>query len=176
MSNDKIDYTGPRFIDVVLRENPELVTVDSVPPEQELTLAELTGEAERIAANLEKTGHYLARTIMRELVRRLAGAKVQDADLLPLQKFADTVLDEWWENSFDGGEIQEIGVACGLLEEFTQPEPCGDHCPCAEAGADFPTTCIRRTPTLQRALLAVHRADAAAAAQSENTTRENDNG
>lgn len=41
------------------------------PPEQELTLAELTGEAERIAANMEKDGRYLARTVMRELARRL---------------------------------------------------------------------------------------------------------
>lgn len=50
-----------------------------LPPEQELSLVELTGEAERIAANLEKTGHYLARTVMRELARRLQVPQAPDA-------------------------------------------------------------------------------------------------
>jgi len=44
---------------------------------KEMTLDELTGEAERIATNQRKFGHFLASTIMRELCRRLAAAQDQ---------------------------------------------------------------------------------------------------
>lgn len=55
---------------------------------EQLTSAELHGEAERIAVNLRSRGHYLAATIMRELIRRNAsppaGARDAVADALRL--------------------------------------------------------------------------------------------
>lgn len=46
----------------------------------------------------------------------------------------------------DGFEFQEIAVKCGLLEEVTQEQPCGEVCQCYDMGADFPAQCFRKTP------------------------------
>jgi len=43
----------------------------------------------------------------------------------------------------DDGEIQEILVEYGILEEFKAIESCGENCRCAEIG--FPSDCYRLT-------------------------------
>lgn len=47
-------------------------------------------------------------------------------------------------SDIDGGDVQTWAVECGLLEEWTTNEPCGEQCECAEV-ADFPTRCYRLT-------------------------------
>lgn len=49
--------------------------------------------------------------------------------------------------SFDGGDIQEIGVRCGLLITEERLESCGEGCACATY-AGFPATCYRIVPEL----------------------------
>ena len=44
----------------------------------------------------------------------------------------------------DGGGIQDKATELGLLKEVQITEPCSEGgCACADAGADFPTTCYR---------------------------------
>jgi len=51
--------SGEGMVQTVNPEHPDLST--------EIPLTDLLGEAERVAANLKKTGHYLAATLMRTL-------------------------------------------------------------------------------------------------------------
>lgn len=53
--------------------------------------------------------------------------------------------------NLDGGDIQDKAHELGLLVEATIAEPCSEeHCACADAGADFPTTCFRFAGPLVR--------------------------
>jgi len=63
-----------------------------------------------------------------------------------LRKFVGRVLGEarQYMSDIDGGDVQAWAVECGLLEEWTPTEPCGEQCECAEV-ADFPTQCYRLT-------------------------------
>lgn len=66
-----------------------------------------------------------------------------------LNEFAVEILRGTLEgSSFDGGDIQEMGVRHGLLFPEKRTERCGEHCECAEYG--FPIECFR----IARALLA----------------------
>lgn len=63
-----------------------------------------------------------------------------------LKKFAKQILaregDEW-----DGFELEELALECGLLEKVERKEPCNRDnedefgCLCNEYGCDFPTEC-----------------------------------
>lgn len=44
-----------------------------------------------------------------------------------------------------GGDVQDWALDCGLLEERSVIEPCGEGCRCAEV-ADFPLKCCFYTP------------------------------
>lgn len=55
-------------------------------------------------------------------------------------------------DDLDGGDIQEWGVKCGLLQKVVATAPCGEGCVCADyVGDDFPTDCYR--PTVVRPAL-----------------------
>lgn len=53
-------------------------------------------------------------------------------------------------HDLDGGEIQDLGVKHGLLQEVVVTKPCGDMCNCDDA-TDFPTTCYRLNLPAERA-------------------------
>jgi hypothetical protein len=78
--------------------------------------------------------------------------KGKPRDVKKLCAFAKEVLNAGFEGNLDGCEIQEIGVKHGLLREVKATEPCTIGCLCEEMGVDFPTTCYRFTPLLQRGL------------------------
>lgn len=73
-------------------------------------------------------------------------AKRLTAERDELRKFVGRVLGEarQYMSDIDGGDVQAWAVECGLLEEWTPTEPCGEQCECAEV-ADFPTRCYRLT-------------------------------
>lgn len=61
-------------------------------------------------------------------------------------RFADDVISNAFDGGdLDGGTVQEMAEACGLITPRTMTEPCGPVCNCMEAGAEFPTTCYRKT-------------------------------
>lgn len=83
----------------------------------------------------------------------LAHVEAQAAEIERLRKFAGRALGEarQFMSDVDGGDVQAWAVECGLLEEWTPTEPCGEQCECAEV-ADFPTQCFRLTETGKAAL------------------------
>ena len=58
----------------------------------------------------------------------------------------------WPDGDVDGGALQEMAVAHGLLVPETRTEPCGDACECAgyydQAEMVDGVTCYRRGPLL----------------------------
>ncbi|MBJ9624562.1 hypothetical protein [Burkholderia multivorans] len=72
-------------------------------------------------------------------------------DVAKLKRFAGLVLKDHRNGGYpgdvDGGEIQGYAEQCGLIEEFTASEPCGNGCTCAEVLSrdEFPTSCYRNT-------------------------------
>jgi hypothetical protein len=64
-------------------------------------------------------------------------------------EFANHVINGVFEGGdWDGGELQSLAVQYGLLQPTEMQERCGENCPCAENGADFPATCYRKTYAL----------------------------
>jgi len=69
-----------------------------------------------------------------------------------LQAFANEIVSGAFEGgSFDGGDIQDIGVKHGLLRIEQRDDECGDACACREYG--FPSECYRKTELLGFAAL-----------------------
>ena len=67
-----------------------------------------------------------------------------------LRAFAVEIMDHWPDGDVDGGELQDIAVAHGLLVANNPQEPCGDNCRCVEyyAPDEWETgdvVCYRRT-------------------------------
>ena len=61
------------------------------------------------------------------------------------RRFAERIMQHWPEGDVDGGDLQDLAIACGLLTPVTATEPCGEGCWCAEYHGDFPVTCYRKT-------------------------------
>jgi len=109
---------------------------------------------ERIAAAIERITHGQA--AMRVPVEAtdpdvvLADCQME---IEKLRKFVGRVLGEvrQYMSDIDGGDVQAWAVECGLLEEWTASEPCGEQCECAEV-TDFPTRCYRLTETGKAAM------------------------
>lgn len=68
-------------------------------------------------------------------------------ELTALRRFAQRVMANWPEGGFDGDELQDAAVDCGLLKPFEVEESCGEGCRCSEYGG-FPLTCYRPTALL----------------------------
>lgn len=68
----------------------------------------------------------------------------QAAGLEKLAKFGAAVLlahrNDGEPGNLDGGDLQEMAVKHGVLEERQVTQPCGEGCACA-AVTEFPTTC-----------------------------------
>jgi len=60
-------------------------------------------------------------------------------------QFANHIINGAWEGDWDGGAVQDLAVQYGLLKPTEMAEPCSGGCGCREHGADFPTTCYRKT-------------------------------
>lgn len=54
---------------------------------------------------------------------------------------------------WDGGDLQDAMLSCGLIAEVQATEPCGEACRCAEYD-DFPQTCYRVSGLGERCLAA----------------------
>lgn len=64
--------------------------------------------------------------------------------LASLKAFANELISASFEGgSFEGGDIQDIGVKHGLLRIEQRTEECGEVCACREYG--FPAECYRKT-------------------------------
>lgn len=69
-----------------------------------------------------------------------------------LRAFANELVSGAFEGgSFDGGDIQDMGVKHGLLRIEQRDEECGEACACREYG--FPSECYRKTELLGFAAL-----------------------
>ena len=68
----------------------------------------------------------------------------KDAEIAALRQFVGAIIerDDGAPYNWDGGEIQELEVSCGLLVPVEVSESCGDECNCY----DFPVTCYRESP------------------------------
>ena len=67
-----------------------------------------------------------------------------------LRAFAQAVIGQNGFDDLDGSDLQELSVKHGLLEPIEMTAPCSeDACSCYECGADFPTTCYRKTRLLK---------------------------
>lgn len=78
-------------------------------------------------------------------------------------RFAGLVLKEHRNDGYpgdiDGDFLQQAAIECGLIEERTVTEPCGENCSCAEVTmpADFPTTCYFNTEAGRAAISAAEK-------------------
>lgn len=71
-------------------------------------------------------------------------------DCEKLRAFAQDVM-AWWPEfgDIECADLQDLAEKHGLLKLVTMSGPCDDEsCSCADLGAEFPTTCYRRTPLL----------------------------
>ncbi len=73
-------------------------------------------------------------------------------ELYALRAFAQAVMEAWPESDVDGGTLQSIAVAHGLLRPETRTGPCGEGCHCADyaTAQEFErgVTCYRKTALL----------------------------
>lgn len=70
-----------------------------------------------------------------------------------LRAFANEIVSGAFEGgSFDGGDIQNMGVKHGLLRIEHREDECGEVCACREYG--FPTECYRKTELLRAVMTA----------------------
>lgn len=127
---------------------------------------EWTAESEELPKPYD---HYLlisnhARAAVRSAVASLESENIalrsqlasREEDMANLLRFAGKGLDvcrvavigDW-----DGGDVQDTMVECGLLAPVEALEPCGENCRCVEYD-DFPQTCYRYTPLGERAYAA----------------------
>lgn len=70
------------------------------------------------------------------------------ADVENLRAFAQACLGDWPDVGMDGFELQESGLACGLLSRHIVTEPCGDECNCVQDDMSEGVECYRKTPLL----------------------------
>lgn len=105
----------------------------------------------RDAATIDMAMHEAAELV--EVMAR-AGEEIKGlrAENATLRAFARDIMAAWPDGDVDGGALQEIAVAHGLLVPETRTEPCGDACECAEyhSPEDMAegVTCYRRGPLL----------------------------
>jgi len=67
-----------------------------------------------------------------------------DVQEVKFKQFADELITIALQGcDADGGSIQDLAVALGLLKEVTATEKCGEACACAEVSG-FPTQCFRK--------------------------------
>lgn len=70
-----------------------------------------------------------------------------------LRAFSNEIVSGAFEGgSFDGGDIQDMGVRHGLLRIEQREDECGEVCACREYG--FPSECYRKTELLRAAMAA----------------------
>ena len=72
---------------------------------------------------------------------------------IDLEQFARKLFEaaDWPEGGdIEGGEFQDIAVACGLLIPETRTTPCAEQCWCEEYYGDMRegVTCYRKAPFL----------------------------
>ena len=104
------------------------------------------------SATIDMAMHEAAELV--EVMERASeGIKRLRAENAPLRAFARDIMAAWPDGDVDGGALQEIAVANGLLVPETRTEPCGDECACAEyhSPEDMSegVTCYRRGPLLK---------------------------
>lgn len=89
------------------------------------------------------------------------------AELEAAQRFAGLVLknhrNDGYPGDMDGGTLQHLALECGLIEWFSAPEPCGEHCSCSESAlpGEWPLNCLHSTAAGKSCI------DAAIAAQAD---------
>ncbi|MBV2205574.1 MAG: hypothetical protein KUL87_09135 [Pseudomonas sp.] len=75
------------------------------------------------------------------------------AEVERLRAFSNEIVSGAFEGgSFDGGDIQDMGVRHGLLRIEQREDECGEVCACREYG--FPSECYRKTELLRAAMAA----------------------
>jgi hypothetical protein len=73
-------------------------------------------------------------------------------DLTALQKFASRAFDNF-PSDMESDDLQNHGIAAGLLERKTVMTPCSENCACVESvGSGEETICYRFTDALKRAV------------------------
>ena len=76
----------------------------------------------------------------------------QAKELAALRAFAHDVMAFWPAEDIDGGDVQDIAVKHGLLQQTTSTAPCGDECRCREyygpINMAYGVTCYRKTALL----------------------------
>ena len=110
------------------------------------------------AINRDSTGDYVAAgTSDAWELWQAAQAAMQD-ELVQLRGFAAATMDYWPEDSIDGGELQDIAAAHGLLKLETVYQRCGEVCRCADhvTDAEFAVggECYRKSQVLLDAEIA----------------------
>lgn len=111
-------------------------------------LSAVTAERDRLAAEAKLLRGHAApvRVLVAELDQLRAEGEA-------LRAFANEIVSGAFEGgSFDGGDIQDIGVKHGLLRVEQRDEACDEFCACSEHG--FPSECYRKTALLSAAMAA----------------------
>ena len=87
-----------------------------------------------------------------------AAQAAMPAELAQLRGFAAATMDYWPEDSIDGGELQDIAAANGLLTLEIAHQPCGEVCMCREYVSDAEfiagVECYRKSQVLLDAEIA----------------------
>lgn len=153
----QVEEQLPRLID----ENHKLrAELDAIRGQEAATALELRKASSWICREVEagttSATHWAIR--LRERADQIESGTSQQPDAVSVpgvNEFAVEILRGALEGgSFDGGDIQEMGVKYGLLFPEQRTEPCCESgCNCAEFG--FPAECFR----IARALLSTRQAE-----------------
>ena len=103
-------------------------------------------------------GTYLNEQAFNALAVWKAAQAAMQAELVQLRDFAADVMSAWPEGGIDGGELQEIALAYGLLTPEIAHQPCGESCRCVEyvteAQFEVGMPCYRKSKVLLDAEIA----------------------
>lgn len=114
-------------------------------PDEQQMLREVTKLQSRISI-LEAKNASLENTVSNSLLAYqdvIQTLTAENARLRKTARFGLKVLamHRKYIGDIDGWDLQDEAIKCGLLEERTVTEPCGDYCDCS----DFPTQCYFET-------------------------------
>lgn len=115
-------------------------------------LSAVTAERDRLREENERLKRA-AQTNWNEFADSVGERDQLRAEVEALRAFSNEIISGAFEGgSFDGGDIQDMGVKHGLLRIEQREDECGEFCACREYG--FPSECYRKTELLVAAMAA----------------------
>ena len=112
--------------------------------DSEMSRRQFYARAQTLLADLDEARNGMKHSCAIRLKKRVEQLETERDQL---KAFAVEMINASFEGgSFEGGDIQDIGVKHVLLRIERREAECGERCACREYG--FPAECYRKTPIL----------------------------